>query len=190
MIKKFAESLKLGVFAERDTVQDAYNYAYEIAEASGNSAAVITAVHVVVNTIANKMLELADPCPRCRLDPSYSSCEDCRHNRDRPDNFSKGNKGNTPCQKNHKRGRVPENAVDVLCLRDGIWCQGKAGDECDAASFKLPLHNLRGGVVIDNMFPVAMASRCDCQASDCPRTMAMNKTNERFGCANGRLFLD
>jgi len=40
-----------GIFSHRETMDDALNYAYQIATASDNSAAVTTAVHVVLNTM-------------------------------------------------------------------------------------------------------------------------------------------
>ena len=40
-----------GMYAHRETMDDALNYAYSIATASDNSAAVVTAVHVVLNTM-------------------------------------------------------------------------------------------------------------------------------------------
>ena len=47
------------LFAERDTLQEAYDYAMEIAKASENPAAVTTAIHVMMNTIA-KVIEKAE----------------------------------------------------------------------------------------------------------------------------------
>lgn len=45
------------LFASRDTFSEAYQYAYEIAKASPNPSAVLTAVHVILNTLA---LQLED----------------------------------------------------------------------------------------------------------------------------------
>ena len=50
-----AKSIRNRIFGERDTLQEAYNYALEIAEGSNNKAAVMTAVHVMMNTIANEL---------------------------------------------------------------------------------------------------------------------------------------
>ena len=43
------------LFAERDTLKEAYDYAMEIAKASENPAAVTTAIHVMMNTIAKEI---------------------------------------------------------------------------------------------------------------------------------------
>jgi predicted dinucleotide-binding enzyme len=47
------------VFGTRKTMDEAINYAYQIARASDNSAAVTTAVHVVLNTMINLSAEQA-----------------------------------------------------------------------------------------------------------------------------------
>jgi hypothetical protein len=43
------------MFAERGDLREAFAYAHELAKASDNSAAVLTAVHVVANTIAKEI---------------------------------------------------------------------------------------------------------------------------------------
>ena len=52
---ELAKSLKSSLFADRDTIPEALDYALEVARASKNSAAVMTAVMVVVNTIAKQI---------------------------------------------------------------------------------------------------------------------------------------
>ena len=47
-----AQGLYSPLFATQDSIGDAYNYAQQIAKASDNPAAVMTAIHVVLNTIA------------------------------------------------------------------------------------------------------------------------------------------
>jgi len=47
-------------FGTRKTMDEALNYAYQIARGSDNSAAVTTAVHVVLNTMINLS---AEPAP-------------------------------------------------------------------------------------------------------------------------------
>jgi len=47
-----AQGLYSPLFATRDSIRDAITYAYDIAKASDNPAAVTTALHVVLNTIA------------------------------------------------------------------------------------------------------------------------------------------
>jgi hypothetical protein len=54
---ELAHSLKASIFADRGTdINAAYEYLFEIAHASDNPAAVITAAHVLVNTICNALL--------------------------------------------------------------------------------------------------------------------------------------
>ena len=54
---ELAKALKHNMFASRDTIDEAFDYAYSIARASDNTAAVMTAVQVVVNTIAEQMIK-------------------------------------------------------------------------------------------------------------------------------------
>ena len=49
------KSIRNRIFGDRETLQEAYNYCLTIAEGSNNKAAVITAVHVMMNTIANEL---------------------------------------------------------------------------------------------------------------------------------------
>jgi hypothetical protein len=51
--KELAQSVRNRVFADRKTYNDAMEYAYSIAKGTDNPAAVMTAVMVVVNTLAN-----------------------------------------------------------------------------------------------------------------------------------------
>jgi hypothetical protein len=44
--------------ATRENLQDAFEYAFEIAKASDNPAAVMTAIFVVTNTIAKQLKEI------------------------------------------------------------------------------------------------------------------------------------
>ena len=48
-----AESIRNRMFADRENFDDALDYAYSIAKGTDNPAAVMTAVMVVVNTLAN-----------------------------------------------------------------------------------------------------------------------------------------
>jgi hypothetical protein len=47
------------MFGERDNLKDAFAYAHELAQSSDCPAAVLTAVHVVANTIAKQLREAA-----------------------------------------------------------------------------------------------------------------------------------
>ena len=51
--KGLAESIRNRLFADRDNFDDALEYAYSVARGTDNPAAVMTAVMVVVNTLAN-----------------------------------------------------------------------------------------------------------------------------------------
>ena len=55
---ELGKALYSGLFVARDNLHDAYEYASQIAQASENPAAVMTAVHVVVNTIAVELLKM------------------------------------------------------------------------------------------------------------------------------------
>jgi len=50
-----AQSIRHGFFSERETLKDAMQYAYSIAQASNSPIHVMTAIHVVMNTLANEM---------------------------------------------------------------------------------------------------------------------------------------
>jgi hypothetical protein len=50
-----ASGLYSPLFASRDSIKEAVTYAYGIAKASENPAAVTTALHVVLNTIAQHL---------------------------------------------------------------------------------------------------------------------------------------
>lgn len=58
-----AASIRHGLFASRDTVDEALNYAVSAIErltVNDDRAAMYTAMHVVMNTIANKIMDLPD----------------------------------------------------------------------------------------------------------------------------------
>ena len=58
-----AASIRHGLFASRDTVDEALNYAVSAIDrlvVSDDRAAIYTALHVVMNTIANKIMDLPD----------------------------------------------------------------------------------------------------------------------------------
>lgn len=73
-----AASIRHGMFASRDTVDEALNYAVETIQrltVNDDRAAMYTALHVVMNTIANKISALPDsgdqlpePPPEVRID--------------------------------------------------------------------------------------------------------------------------
>ena len=50
-----AQGLYSPLFATRDSIKGAITYAYNIAKASDNPAAITTALHVVLNTIAQHL---------------------------------------------------------------------------------------------------------------------------------------
>jgi hypothetical protein len=53
-----AESIRNRLFADRASFDDALDYAYSVAKGTDNPAAVMTAVMVVVNTLANYIEQL------------------------------------------------------------------------------------------------------------------------------------
>lgn len=57
-LSEYAARLRHPMFSSRDTLEQAYEYAQKIATASDSPAAVLTAVQVVVNTIAKELVEL------------------------------------------------------------------------------------------------------------------------------------
>jgi len=54
-IQQLAVALYSPLFADLDDIKSAYDYAHTIAKASDNPAAVMTAVHVLLNTIAKEI---------------------------------------------------------------------------------------------------------------------------------------
>lgn len=58
--RDLAESLRCGMFADRETIREAYDYALQVAKASGSSPQVLTAIHVMMNTIANTIEQIED----------------------------------------------------------------------------------------------------------------------------------
>lgn len=58
--REYAAQLRNSLFGERDTIVDAYKYVETIANASNNPAAVYTAVHVLMNTIAKELLAVEE----------------------------------------------------------------------------------------------------------------------------------
>ena len=53
-------TIKHGMFAKRDSFDEAMEYAYTIAKASGSQAHVMTAVQVVINTIVADLEKLIE----------------------------------------------------------------------------------------------------------------------------------
>jgi hypothetical protein len=51
--------LKCNLFHTRETLSDAMDYAHKVAQASDNPAAVLTAVHVALNSVAEALIEIA-----------------------------------------------------------------------------------------------------------------------------------
>ncbi len=60
-VTAFAKSLEVGLFATRETIEEAYEYAMTITNAlpPQERPAVITALHVVLNTVALELRRLA-----------------------------------------------------------------------------------------------------------------------------------
>jgi hypothetical protein len=58
--EELAKTISNGMFADRDTLAEAFEYVDVVAKGSDNAMAVWTAVMVVANTIAKEVKELAD----------------------------------------------------------------------------------------------------------------------------------
>jgi hypothetical protein len=56
--QQLGKSLYSGLFATKADLPEAYNYAMQIAQASENPAAVMTAIQVLVNTIAVELMAM------------------------------------------------------------------------------------------------------------------------------------
>lgn len=57
------QAFDVGLFADRETLGEAVEYAHQIANATDNPPAVLTAVHVVLNTVLRIVREReADMC--------------------------------------------------------------------------------------------------------------------------------
>lgn len=54
-----AQGLYSPLFATKESIRESITYAYDIAKASDNPAAVTTALHVVLNTIAQELETLS-----------------------------------------------------------------------------------------------------------------------------------
>ena len=58
-MEDLSKAISSGMFADRDSLKEAFEYVGELAKASDNPMAVWTAVMVVCNTIANEMKKVA-----------------------------------------------------------------------------------------------------------------------------------
>ena len=58
--REYAAQLRNSLFAKRDNIVDAYKYVEAVANASNDPAAVYTAVHVLMNTIAWELVTQVD----------------------------------------------------------------------------------------------------------------------------------
>ena len=52
--------LRCNMFSDRMTVEEAYDYAWKVARASDDQLAVMTAVQVLANTVANEVEKLGE----------------------------------------------------------------------------------------------------------------------------------
>jgi len=55
---ELVHKLRCNMFSDRMTIEEAYDYAWKVARASDDQLAVMTAVQVVANTIANEVEKL------------------------------------------------------------------------------------------------------------------------------------
>lgn len=59
-IQELSRSIYSPLFAERDSLVEAYNYALDIARASKDNAAVMTAIHVLLNSLSKQIDDILD----------------------------------------------------------------------------------------------------------------------------------
>ena len=57
-LNELARTISSPMMADRDTLDEAFEYALMVAKASDNPAAVMTALFVVTNTIAKQLKEI------------------------------------------------------------------------------------------------------------------------------------
>lgn len=55
------DQYRVGLFADRDTLPEALQYAYEIAKRSDSPPHVLAAVHVVLNTVIKQLTQEQEP---------------------------------------------------------------------------------------------------------------------------------
>ena len=48
------------LFGQRETMREAFDYVHQVAKGSDNPAAIMTAVHVLINTIAKEIEAIND----------------------------------------------------------------------------------------------------------------------------------
>ena len=58
-IKKYVDLAKVDLFSHRSTLQEAFDYAYQVARATESPSSVMAAVHVIANTMAIKIGNIA-----------------------------------------------------------------------------------------------------------------------------------
>lgn len=61
--RDLAKGLRNGMFADRDTLKEAYDYVLHLVENSQDGPAILTAVHVMLNTVANTIDKIEDAQP-------------------------------------------------------------------------------------------------------------------------------
>lgn len=57
-LNELARTISSPLMADRETIDDAFEYALMVAKASDNPMAVMTAIYVVTNTIAKQIKEI------------------------------------------------------------------------------------------------------------------------------------
>lgn len=57
-LNDIARTISSPLMADRETIEDAFEYAMMVAKASDNPMAVMTAVYVMTNTIAKQLKEM------------------------------------------------------------------------------------------------------------------------------------
>jgi hypothetical protein len=53
--QELSKAIYVGLYADRDSLGEAYTYASAVANASDNPCAVMTAIHVLLNTLSKEI---------------------------------------------------------------------------------------------------------------------------------------
>ena len=59
-VREVAKAMQTGLFADRETLVEAFNYMHQVASGCNNSVSVLTAIHVVLNTAAKQIEKECD----------------------------------------------------------------------------------------------------------------------------------
>ena len=79
-VREVAKAMQTGLFADRETLKEAFDYMHGVASGCNNSVSVLTAVHVVLNTAAKQIEKDCDREMELAVaynpDPAQMACAD------------------------------------------------------------------------------------------------------------------